>query len=270
MGSNSFRTWYTRFVHHASMVFPFCISAGCGRCTFELNWLTWFGAFAKRTLRCHRGQWSFLPTTKLAQIEQKVISMYLFILCYQTHMRWHELYYTENVFTVNIPGWRLRTQHTYSINFDLNVNKCQLASILESPSAPNSCRCHLCMSMHVESTLLAVVAMGSVSGKRNALIIQHRNEFRIGEIFLFVPVRFFHCCCCFIFILFWLFGKWILMVCLHLFVFIEAAVSGQRVHRIQRFDPFATVRTHVEHFTYVHAVRFAHDKSFFFVYLWDG
>lgn len=74
------------------------------------------------------------------------------------------------IFTVNIPDWRLRKQDTYSINFYLNVNKCQLASIRESLLAPNSCRYHSYMSMHVENTLLAAVAMDLVS--RNGLLMQ--------------------------------------------------------------------------------------------------
>lgn len=74
------------------------------------------------------------------------------------------------IFTVNIPDWRLRKQHTYSINFYLNVNKCQPASILESPLAPNSCRYHSYKSRHAENTLRAVVAMDLVS--ENGLIIQ--------------------------------------------------------------------------------------------------
>lgn len=85
--------------------------------------------------------------------------------------------YKENeleLFTVNSQDWRLQMLDTYSINFDLNVNKCQLANIQENPSAPNSYQCRLYTSMHVENTLQAVVAMDLVS--------INRNSFKLGFI----------------------------------------------------------------------------------------
>lgn len=42
----------------------------------------------------------------------------------------HEL---RQKLTVSIQDWRLQMQDTYSINFDLNVNKCLPASIRETP-----------------------------------------------------------------------------------------------------------------------------------------
>lgn len=65
--------------------------------------------------------------------------------------------------TVSIPDWRLQMQGTYSINFDLNVNKCLPASIRETPWALNSYRCHSYKSKHVENILQAFALTDLVS-----------------------------------------------------------------------------------------------------------
>lgn len=65
--------------------------------------------------------------------------------------------------TSDNPDWRLQTPGTYSIGYDLNVDKCRLANILEILLALNSYQCHSCKSMHVENTPPIVVAMDLVS-----------------------------------------------------------------------------------------------------------
>lgn len=65
--------------------------------------------------------------------------------------------------TLNTLDWRHRKLNTIPTNFYLNASKCLLEGILENLSAPNSCRYHLCTSMHAENILLVVVAMDSES-----------------------------------------------------------------------------------------------------------